>query len=312
MNPTIVTVHVEPPEERDEWMRHLVDALGDGFEVLPATDPRARYGVAWAPPERFFEAQPDLHAVFSVAAGVDHLLRVPSLPATLPVYRLEDAGMAAQMVRYCRHEVEHVLLHRPRYEAQQRVADWHQHPVREPGELSVGVFGHGVLGQRVAAALHDEGYRVRAYGRGRRPQAEAAYPVHAGPGEWEGFLDGLDVLILLAPLTPLTRGIIDAAALAHLAPQAWLVNVGRGALIDEPAVIGALRAGRLGGASLDVFAQEPLPTDHPFWSDPRVRITPHVSAVTRIGPSARQIAARILALEKGGDAGRAVDRTAGY
>ncbi len=163
----------------------------------------------------------------------------------------------------------------------------------------------------MAAALRDEGYPVSAFRRGEGPAVDGVRVFH-GPDQWSQFLAGIRVLILLAPLTEQTRGIIYDAALSSLGPGGWLVNVGRGGLIDEPAVLRALEDGRLEGASLDVFATEPLPAGHPFWLHPRVRITPHVAAVTRVGPSAQQIARRILALRSGADAGRAVDRSLGY
>ncbi|MEZ5650793.1 MAG: NAD(P)-dependent oxidoreductase [Burkholderiaceae bacterium] len=312
MSSITVSVYTDDRDECAQWCAALGRALGAGYRIVAGTDAAARYAVAWGPPETFFAAQPALHAVFSMAAGVDHLLRVATLPAGLPVYRLEDAGMAAQMVRYCRHEVEHVLLDRATYEAQQRRKVWQQHPVREPGELQVGLFGYGVLGGRVAQALHDEGYAVRAFRRAARGDSSGPIAEYAGSGQWPAFLQGLQVLILLAPLTEDTRGIIDGVAIDAMARGAWLVNVGRGALIDETAVLAALTDGRLAGASFDVFATEPLPANHPFWSMPQVRMTPHVAAVTRIGPSAHQIADRIRAIENGDPAGRAVDRASGY
>ncbi|MEZ5660098.1 MAG: NAD(P)-dependent oxidoreductase [Burkholderiaceae bacterium] len=312
MSGITVSVHTADPPECEQWRAQLQSALGDGFRVVTGADPRAHYAVAWAPSAGFFTAQPALRAVFSMAAGVDHLLGIDTLPQMLPIYRLEDAGMGAQMIRYCRHEVEHLLLDRHRYGRQQRDASWHQHPVREPAELTVGLFGYGVLGQRVARALADEGYRVRAFRRRVDQRVHEDITEFAGQAQWPSFLNGLQVLILLAPLTAQTRGIIDGAVFDAMAKNSWLINVGRGALLDEPALLEALGDGRLAGASLDVSAREPLPGDHPFWLHPQIRITPHVAAVTLIGPSARQIAARIAALERGEPVGRSVDRSSGY
>ena len=311
MTRTIISVHTADAQERAQWRDALAQALGESFDVIESPSAQARYAVAWSPAEAFFAEQPKLNAVFSMAAGVDHLLRVGTLPDTLPIYRLEDAGMGAQMVRYCRHEVEHLLLAHDRYNAQQSQAQWLEHPVLEPAELPVGIFGFGVLGKLVASALRAEGYPVSAFRRGNGA-APSDITVYSGADQWSAFLSGIRVLILLAPLTDGTRGVIDEQALSALGPQGWLINVGRGGLIDETALLRALDDGRLLGASLDVFTNEPLPKTHPFWRHPRVRMTPHVAAVTRIAPSAAQIARRIRALESGEDAGHPVDRQAGY
>ena len=121
-----------------------------------------------------------------------------------------------------------------------------------------------------------------------------------------------EVLILLAPLTPQTRHLIDAHALAALPPGGWLINVARGALIDEAALLAALASGHLAGAALDVFQTEPLPATHPFWQHPKIRLTPHVSAQTLIDPSARQVADKILRLQQGHCVSGIVDRNRGY
>jgi len=90
-------------------------------------------------------------------------------------------------------------------------------------------------------------------------------------------LSAADFVVLVLPLTRTTRGVIDAAALAAMRPGAWLINIGRGALVDEPALLEALHSRRIAGAVLDVFATEPLPPDHPFWGMDNVAITPHIS-----------------------------------
>ena len=308
----IVSVWRPDPEERRTWADHLGRALGEGYQVVPQVDPLAQHAAVWAAPADFFTRSPRLQSVFSMGAGVDHLLHHPGLPSTLPIYRLEDAGMGAQMARYCRHEVEHVLLRHPQYAAQKQQKQWRELPARSPADLQVGIVGFGVLGRRVAAALTAEGYLVRAFVRTATQREDAGVRIFAGPQQWAGFLAGTQVLILLAPHTAQTHHLIDEQALAMLPPGAWLVNVARGGLIDDDAVQAALRRGHLAGATLDVFATEPLPAESDWWSLPQVRITPHVSAVTLVPESAQQVAQRIRALDAGQDAGATVDRQRGY
>jgi glyoxylate/hydroxypyruvate reductase A len=118
--------------------------------------------------------------------------------------------------------------------------------------------------------------------------------------------------VTLLPLTPATENTLDAEALGLLAQGAFIVNPGRGALIDEGALLAALGSGQVGGATLDVFRTEPLPPDHPFWADPRITITPHIAADTRAETSAEVIAENIRRDLDGRPLLHLVDRAAGY
>jgi glyoxylate/hydroxypyruvate reductase A len=120
------------------------------------------------------------------------------------------------------------------------------------------------------------------------------------------------VLVIIAPLTAATQDRFNLETLALLPPSSYVINVARGGLLVEEALIELLDRGHLAGAALDVFRQEPLPPDHPLWSNPKVLITPHVSAITVIGPSARQVAAKVRRLERGEPVSGVVDRTRGY
>jgi len=153
-------------------------------------------------------------------------------------------------------------------------------PMREFRELRLGVFGLGGIGTAVARRGLALGMKVS--GVRRRPDRGAPKGV-----EWVGGLadlarlaGGSDVLVIAAPHTPETLGAVDRRVLERLPHQALVINVSRGSLLDEQALLELLERGRLTGAALDVFATEPLPAGHPFWSHPRVLVAPHVSAVS--------------------------------
>ncbi len=299
------------------WRTELQKNLPDHYQIVTGPDAQVRHLVTSAPAPELFDRLGGLQTCFSAAAGVDHVLGNPSLPPELPLSRLEDAGMAVQMARYVRHEAERLLLRKPAYESQQSRREWTEHGAIEPAELPVGIFGFGVLGQVVAASLAREGYPLTAFRRqpGRATQTlapEVSVPVVGGADEWAGFLQQSKVLVLVAPLTDATRQIINAQALKSLPAGAAIINVGRGELIDTEALIASLKSGHLSSASLDVFDVEPLPPEHPLWTMPSVRITPHISALTLVGPSARQVARGIVAFDEGRPVDGAVDRSAGY
>jgi glyoxylate/hydroxypyruvate reductase A len=295
-----------------EWAAELrthlpgADVGIDGERAMPQAD----YAVGWSPPEGFFERHPALRAFLSVAAGVDRLLRNPGLPPALPVVRLEDAGMGWQMTEYCVHEVLRLRGRFDDYAAQQARAAWQPHPPRRREATRVGVLGLGVLGRQVATTLAGLGYPVAGYTR--TPTRVERIASFAGPAQWVPFLARSDVLIVLAPLTADTANLIDAHALAQLPRGAYLINIARGGLVDDDALLAALDAGQLAGATLDVFRTEPLPPEHPFWRHPRVRVTPHVSGPTLVPESAAQVADKIARLARGDTVGGLVDRLRGY
>lgn len=316
----ISVVHPQP-DARAHWCRALrthlpaaqIVAWDDDLpSVSTGTDGRVitHIGVGWKPSAGFFAAHPGLAAFFTAGAGVDHLLALPGLPPALPVIRLEDAGMAEQMFSYCLHEILRCLQRADDYEALQREGRWHELGARSIATLPVGVVGLGALGGTVAQRLAQMGFPVSGYSLTEKHLNDVA--CYHGAAQWPVFLAACEVLILLAPLTPHTRHLIDAHALAALPPRGWLINVARGALIDEAALLAALASGHLAGAALDVFQTEPLPATHPFWEHPRIRLTPHVSAQTLIDPSARQVADKILRLQQGHCVSGIVDRNRGY
>jgi glyoxylate/hydroxypyruvate reductase A len=311
----IVVTHPDS-EARAQWVTELTAQLAARLpqaQVCAEGDPgheSARYAIGWLTPADFFDRHPHLKAFFSAGAGVDQVLAHPGLPAQLSVIRLEDAGMATQMVEYCCHEVFRLRGRFAAYEAQQKQGLWRELPPRSPGELRIGVLGMGVLGEQVARTVRSFGYPVT--GCATRARMLADIPVMAAETQLLDFAAQSDVLILIAPLTQGTRHLIDARVFAALPAGAWIINVGRGALIDEAALLKALDGSQLGGATLDVFATEPLPADSPFWTHPRVRITPHIAAATRVPESAAQVADKITRLERGDTPSGLVDRIRGY
>lgn len=274
----------------------------------------ADYAIAWAaPPPPFFTQHDRLKAFFSTGAGVEKLLSSPALPARIPLIRLEDAGMGAQMAEYCVYEVLNWLRRRSEYAEQQRAHVWRPLPADDVADWPIGIFGLGVLGRQIAAAFSALGFNVNGYARSAHSDPGIrCFAENGGAGDFKAFMRATRVLILIAPLTPATQDRFNGASLALLPRGSYAINVARGGLLVEEALIELLDRGHLAGAALDVFRQEPLPHDHPFWSHPKVRITPHVSAITVIGPSVRQVAEKIRRLERGEPVSGVVDRARGY
>ena len=292
------------------WLQELQAALPQATVThwQPGARP-ADYAVVWAPPQQFFDEQPQLRAIFNVGAGVDALMKL-RLPAQALVVRLDDAGMAVQMAEYVCHAVTRHVRELDAYEADAAQGRWQHRTRRDRSAYPVGVMGLGVLGERVARAL--QLFEFPVLGWSRTAKSIPGVEGYAGLAALPDFLARCRVLVCLLPLTPDTQGILNRDTLAQLLPGAYLINVARGAHLVEDDLLALLASGHLAGATLDVFRTEPLPGEHPFWRHPQIRVTPHISAGTLPGKSIAQIVAKIGALTRGEPITGMVDLKRGY
>ncbi|EKS69004.1 MULTISPECIES: glyoxylate/hydroxypyruvate reductase A [Caballeronia] len=310
-------IFYEKGADIDAWLGGLKRELPDADLRVwePGDTASADYAIVWRAPRELFANRPDLQAVFNLGAGVDAILDVERRePGTLPpnakLVRLEDTGMAQQMVEYATYCVLRYLRRFDEYDALQREGRWEKLPQHARESFTVGVLGLGVLGAEVAKGLLKLGVPVRGYSR--TPKTIEGVHVHAGADEFDAFLDGVKVLINLLPHTPDTEGILNARTFGKLARGAYLVNVARGPHLVDADLIAALDSGQIAAATLDVFHTEPLPQEHPFWTHPRVSVTPHISAETLREESIVQIAGKIKALARGEPISGIVDFKRGY
>lgn len=292
------------------WLEGLRSALPDAvISLWEPGAPAADYAVVWSPPQQFFDEQPQLRALFNIGAGVDALLRL-KLPPQAQVIRLDDAGMSVQMAEYVCHAV---IRHFREFDAYEVDVQHHKWSFRKPHsrlDFPVGVMGLGVLGERVARSIAQFDFPVNGWSRTRRNID--GVNCFAGDEELQAFLAATRILVCLVPLTDETRDILNLRTLSQLRRHGYLINVARGAHLVEHDLITLLDNGHLSGATLDVFRVEPLPQGHPFWSHPRITITPHTSARTLRTESIAQIAGKIRALQQGDAVAGTVDPARGY
>ncbi|WMY07968.1 2-hydroxyacid dehydrogenase [Paraburkholderia phenoliruptrix] len=303
--------------EAAAWLHDFARALphADLREWQPGDTAPADFAVVWRPPREMLADRADLRAIFNLGAGVDAILSLEreqpgSLPRNAQLIRLEDTGMAPQMAEYVTHAVLRYLRRFDEYATLQRERRWHVLDPHPRETFTVGVLGLGVLGTHVARTLAAFGLPVRGYSRSAKEvEGIAAF---AGEAQFDTFLDGVKVLVNLLPHTPDTANVLNARTFSKLARGAYLINVARGAHLVEADLLDALASGQLAAATLDVFRQEPLPPDHPFWQEPRITVTPHMSALTLREESVAQIAGKMLALERGEAVSGVVNIERGY
>jgi glyoxylate/hydroxypyruvate reductase A len=265
--------------------------------------------VVWAPPQQFFDEQPQLKGIFNIGAGVDALLKL-RLPPQAIVVRLDDAGMSVQMAEYVCHAVIRHFREFDGYEADVKAGLWSYRKPRVRADFSVGVMGLGVLGERVAKALQVFEFPVNGWSRSVK--SIGGVRCFAGAVQFDDFLVASKVLVNLLPLTAETRDIMRLDTLSKLQSGGYVINVARGAHLVEQDLIHLIDSGHLAGATLDVFRTEPLPSAHPFWAHPKITITPHTSARTLRDESIAQIAGKIMAFERGEPIAGIVDPVRGY
>lgn len=263
--------------------------IGDPTEIDAA--------LVWRPPPGLLDQLPNLKLIISLGAGVDHILADPSLPPGIPILRLVDPYMTVAMSEYVQLQV--LRLHRqdPIYRAQQHARVWRPLPQPNAAERRVGMLGLGVLGGAAALRLKVLGFDVAGWCRTERKLP--GIPAFHGADGLAALLERSEILVCLLPLTPATAGILDAQLFAGLPRGAAIVNCARGGHLVELDLLAALDNGQISAAVLDVFGDEPLPQQHPFWRHPRILITPHVAAATHPPTAAAAVADNLRRLRQG-------------
>lgn len=268
------------------------------------------YALVWKPPAGFFDAMTNLRLIINLGAGVDSLVRRNDLPAGIPITRLTDPQMARMMAGYVLFAVLRHARDIPFFEAAQRSEKWsYRHP-RSPEDVSVSVLGLGQLGAKAACELQRQGFAVTGWSRS--PKHVEGVTCLSGMDTLDDVIGQADILVVMLPLTGETRQLLSRARLEKMRPGAAFINVARGEVADQSALTELLANGHIGAATLDAFAQEPLPAGDPLWSMPNVLITPHLASVALPSSSSEQIAVNILRVSAGESPDHVIDPARGY
>ncbi|HVP83708.1 MAG TPA: glyoxylate/hydroxypyruvate reductase A [Rhizomicrobium sp.] len=269
------------------------------------------YALSFRPPPGLFKTLPNLKAVFSLGAGVDGFLLDTDYPRRVPLVRFINKWLSLEMAQYA---VLHTLMHhrqQPMFYAFQKARKWRQGaPQRKTADTRVSILGFGEIGQLAGERLRDLGFPVAGWSRTKKNVS--GIESFAGDADLRPFLARSDILICLLPLTPETRGILNAETFAAMPVGAAVINAARGGHLVERDLIAALDSNHLSGATLDVFETEPLPPDNPLWDHPKVTVTPHVAGISDPREAAHFVIDGIARIERGEKLEGVVDFDRGY
>ena len=300
------TVAARFPDDR-------VLAIGDEKGLAAAAD--AEVAFSGNNPRRvrqLLDATPKLRWYHTVSAGVENM-PLPELAQRGIVLTNNSGSYDIQIAEHLLAFVFAASRQLHRYRDSQRMSEWKDQPHQELRDATIVVYGMGSIGGEIGRLASAVGMRVIGVRRtAGRPEPGVERVVAAD--RLADVVGEADYLAIAAPLTPATRGAISREVISRMKPTAWILNIARGAIVDEPAMVEALQAKRIGGAALDVFTTEPLPKESPLWTLENVIVTPHNSGSSpRAGERTLALFAENLRRYKSGETLiNRVDYEAGY
>lgn len=267
------------------------------------------FAISWRHPEGIYKNYPNLKVIASMGAGVHHVLKDQTIPDDVKITRIVDENLTRDMADFA---LLNTLFHIRNYNfhiAQQQEKNWQIKAYRQPQETKVGILGMGVLGQAVAEKLNQNDFQVLGWSKSKKEnKAFRSFTEN----EFDEFMSQLDILICLLPLTEETEGVLNYENLKKQPQGAKIINLARGPHVVDDDLLKLLDEEHLSSAILDVFDEEPLPKNSPYWSHPKVLVTPHVASMTDPQSVVNQIYENIENMKNGKDLKNQVDRSKKY
>ena len=298
----------------DRWREEFakVDSSLNIIGLNDQYDPKSIDVVlAWKPPAGIFPALTNIKLIQSLGMGVDHIIKCADLPKDIPIARIIDTDMSVQMSEYSLYGTLTAFRKFNIYHQQQLKSEWLPRSRHFHEDFKIGILGLGELGGAVANSLLLNGF-TNLRGWSKSAKSITGVQSFAGDDALMAFAEGLDVLICLLPLTKETKHILNLELFKKLNQNAYLINPARGEHLVETDLLTALDEGYLSGALLDVFTEEPLPANHPFWAESRVELTPHIAAATNPKTASEQVINNIQRIKQNAPALNLIDLAKEY
>ncbi len=306
-----MTVVLNPFSRHQEWLKHVSEELpGENVVLWPDVDDPSdvQFLVAWLMRRSDLATFTNLEAILSLGAGTEQWQKDGT--PDVPVVRLADPEMASEMAAYALYWVLHFQREFSKTPGQQANKVFQQPPYTQTAQFPVGILGYGTIGARVGQAFADLGYPINAWSRSGGDSESVTH--YQGLAQLDDFLANSMAAVNVLPSTEATTGLLDAKRFAALPAGSVFVNMGRGTVLDNEALMEALDSGPLRAAVLDVTSPEPLPEDSPLWSHPNLHLTPHIAGATQVSSASKLVAANIRRMLSGEEPFPLLDRSRGY
>ena len=311
---SIVLASTDFWEDMEVWSNGLQKAMPEmDIKVYPDDGDvnEVEFAVVWKHPRGILKKYPNLKAILSLGAGVDHIISDPDLPEGLPIIRLVDKKLTHEMCLHALHWVLHFHSDQYLYRSQQLKRQWIQQSSIQTEDRTIGIMGLGNIGRSIGELLVTQSFNVIGWGANQKSSlTDIKY--YYGQDQLSDFLGRTNILINVLPLTSDTTNIITKKELRLLPKNSFIINIGRGGIINEDDLLTLLSEGHIKAAALDVFAQEPLPENNSLWNHPSVYITPHIAGQSNPNSAGQTISENIYRIQKGELPYPIYSRTNGY
>ena len=312
-NKTMSILLIFENKDPKPWQKILEQKLADtDIEIYPEVKDKSAvdFVVCWKPKRNVLAEFPTIKIIQSVGASIDHITTTQKLNENVVLTRIVDQQLSVDMWEFLLTAVMSQLKNMQQYTKQQHAKTWLQQPYKNISNTRIGILGLGKIGAHVAENFSSIGFQVAGWSNSKKQLSKVEG--FAGDVEFSSFLHNLDFLINLLPLTKKTKDILDKHALAKTNKGTFLINVGRGEHLVEKDLLAMLDNSHLSGALLDVFREEPLPQEHPFWQHPKIQLTPHIASLTNIESAIDQVIENYHRFLKGEELLHTVSLTKGY
>ena len=243
--------------------------------------------LVWNLPDKILKKLKNLKIIFSLGAGVDHILKLPSYKNT-PIIRIQDPNMRSRMLNHVLAQILIYQLKLTEYNKAQQKNIWlDERHTSLNKDLTIGVLGVGYLGKFIANKLKSLDYNVIGY-KNTISAAKYSIPIYY-KNSLKTFLKLSDIIVSVLPATKETRDLINKSFLNQMKKKSLLINIGRGSSLNEMDLLKHIKQNNYFFASLDVFKKEPLPKNSKLWKNQNITVTPHVAAITDVDSSINYI-----------------------
>ena len=299
-------------EVQNTWSKRL-KFYYPSLKLVPLLSEEAKFATVallWKAPLNYLNKMTRIKGLISLGQGVDHILNGNLIPENIPVVRIVDPYMAKSMSHWVLLSILNIIRETYGYFSQENTKIYKPRDEKNFLSLKIGVYGIGAIGSVVAKDLSYMGFNVQGWSRTKKKIKTIT--CLSGNEGFKELITNSDIHVCLLPLTPSTENIFNKHKFIKMKKGSCFINAGRGEHVDENHLLDSCRSGHISNAVLDVYRNEPLPKNHPFWKQDNIRLWPHVAAETNPDAAAKQIVNAIKCLYNNIVPPNTVDRTLGY